>query len=172
MQYKKMFEKKVDPKGRSRFRCARGLVVSLPKKTLVLVLTTSADAEQIRNSRRDIGKGERGTLNLDGCIDCSFLCCKGRTRQNGNVKYLPADLQREMFALKREEQKLILDIKKAAKQNNMQAAKVLAKSLVRLRGQMNQLRASEAQLRGVKTTITVRPSSLLLHVSLSSRCSV
>lgn len=61
------------------------------------------------------------------------------------------------MALQREEQKLITDIKKAAKQNNTQAMKVLAKSLVRLRGQMNQLRASEAQLRGVKTSITVSP---------------
>ena len=60
------------------------------------------------------------------------------------------------MGLQREEQKLITDIKKAAKQNNTQAARVLAKSLVRLRGQMNQLRASEAQLRGVKTSITVR----------------
>ena len=67
-----------------------------------------------------------------------------------------SDLQREMLGLQREEQKLIVDIKKAAKQNNTQATRVLAKSLVRLRGQMNQLRSSEAQLRGVKTTITVR----------------
>ena len=74
----------------------------------------------------------------------------------GSLNYSStADLQREMMGLQREEQKLITDIKKAAKQNNTQAAKVLAKSLVRLRGQMNQLRASEAQLRGVKTTITV-----------------
>ena len=63
--------------------------------------------------------------------------------------------------LQREEAKLIVDIKKAAKQNNMVSTKVLAKSLVRLRGQMNQLRASEAQLRGVKTTITVSSPSPL-----------
>ena len=74
---------------------------------------------------------------------------------------MPADLQREMMGLQREEQKLVTDIKKAAKQNNTQAARVLAKSLVRLRGQMNQLRASEAHLRGVKTTITVRGTSSL-----------
>lgn len=65
------------------------------------------------------------------------------------------------MSLQREEQKLIVDIKKAAKQNNTQATKVLAKSLVRLRNQMNQLRASEAHLRGVKTTVTVSFPSIL-----------
>lgn len=64
------------------------------------------------------------------------------------------------MGLRREEQKLITDIKKAAKQNNTQATRVLAKSLVRLRGQMNQLRASEAHLRGVKTTITVNAQTV------------
>lgn len=69
---------------------------------------------------------------------------------------LTADLQREMLSLQREEQKLIQDIKKTAKQGNTAATKTLAKSLVRIRGQMNQLRASEAHLRGVKYAVTVR----------------
>ena len=80
------------------------------------------------------------------------------------IGWLTADLQREMMGLQREEQKLITDIKKAAKQNNTQATRVLAKSLVRLRGQMNQLRASEAQLRGVKTTVTVIPLKILSQI--------
>ena len=78
-----------------------------------------------------------------------------------------ADLQRELLSLQREEQKLINDIKKTAKQGNTQATKTLAKSLVRIRGQMNQLRASEAHLRGVKYAVTVRPSlALLTHATL------
>jgi hypothetical protein len=69
--------------------------------------------------------------------------------------------------LQREESKLIVDIKKQAKLNNTQSMKTLAKSLVRLRGQMNQLRASEAQLRGVKTTITVPLSPRYLLICTS-----
>lgn len=68
----------------------------------------------------------------------------------------PADIDREVLALQREEAKLISEIKAAAKAGNTPATRVLAKSLVRLRGQIAQLRGSSAQLRGVGTSITVR----------------
>lgn len=49
---------------------------------------------------------------------------------------LAADIEREIASLKRDEQRLVMEIKKAAKQGNTPATKVLAKSLVRLRGQV------------------------------------
>jgi hypothetical protein len=61
-----------------------------------------------------------------------------------------------MMALKREEAKIIRDIKAAAKQGNQPAMKILAKSLVRLRGQVSKLQSSSAQLQGVGMTMTVR----------------
>lgn len=73
-----------------------------------------------------------------------------------------ADLERELLALKREEDKLVKDIKAAAKVGNQAGMRVLAKSLVRLRGQQTKLQASMAQLRGVKTSITVT-SLLFFH---------
>lgn len=64
------------------------------------------------------------------------------------------EIERELMGLKREEEKLIREIKAAAKANNTAAMRVLAKSLVRLRGQMTTLQSSAAQLKGVKHNIT------------------
>ena len=58
--------------------------------------------------------------------------------------------------LKREEAKLVNDIKAAAKTNNQASMRVLAKALVRLRGQIGKLQGSSANLRGVSTNLTVR----------------
>lgn len=68
------------------------------------------------------------------------------------------DVDREVLALRREEEKLIREIKAAAKAGNTPATRVLAKSLVRLRGQVAKLQGSSAQLKGISTTITVRGS--------------
>ena len=59
------------------------------------------------------------------------------------------------MVLKREEQKLVKEIKQAAAKGNTAGAKQLAKSLIRLRGQEAKLQSSMGQLRGVKTSITV-----------------
>ena len=66
-----------------------------------------------------------------------------------------ADIERELLSLKREEQKLVREIKQAAAKGNNAGAKQLAKSLIRLRAQETKLQASIGQLRGVKTSITV-----------------
>ncbi len=66
-----------------------------------------------------------------------------------------ADIEREVLVLKREEQKLIREIKQTAAKGNTAGAKQLAKSLIRLRGQEAKLQASMGQLRGVKTSIAV-----------------
>lgn len=72
-----------------------------------------------------------------------FYCCN-------------TDLDREVLALKREEEKLIREIKAAAKTNNQASLKILAKSLVRLRAQIAKLHGSAANLKGVSTNLTVR----------------
>ena len=59
------------------------------------------------------------------------------------------------MGLKREEAQLIREIKAEAKKNNTAGAKAMAKSLVRLRGQMTKLLAAKGQLKGVQTQITV-----------------
>ena len=66
------------------------------------------------------------------------------------------DIDRELMGLKREEAQLIREIKAEAKKNNTAGAKAMAKSLVRLRGQMAKLLAAKGQLKGVQTQITVR----------------
>lgn len=74
-------------------------------------------------------------------------------------------LDRELLALRREEAKLVTDIKAAAKRGDQASAKVLARSLVRLRAQITKLQASAANLRGVATNLTVRQHSTTLHVA-------
>ena len=73
-----------------------------------------------------------------------------------------------MLALKREEQKLILEIKAAAKTNNQAAMRVLAKSLVRLRNQIAQLQGSQANLRGVSTQITTAAAATTVASSMAT----
>jgi division protein CdvB (Snf7/Vps24/ESCRT-III family) len=75
----------------------------------------------------------------------TLICC-----------YNAVDLERELLAIDRDEKKLIKEIKDAARHGNEKGARVLAQSLVRLRGQRSKLMASSAQLRGVRTTIGVR----------------
>lgn len=66
-----------------------------------------------------------------------------------------ADLERELLSIDREEKKLIKEIKEAARTGNDKGTRVLAKSLVRLRGQRTKVLASSAQLRGVRASIGV-----------------
>ncbi|GAQ83414.1 vacuolar protein sorting-associated protein [Klebsormidium nitens] len=60
-------------------------------------------------------------------------------------------LDREVAALQLEEKKLVAEIKKTAATGNKAATKVLARQLIRLRGQVTKLQSSKAQLRGVQT---------------------
>ena len=67
------------------------------------------------------------------------------------------DLERELLSVDREEAKLVKEIKAAAAKGNEGSARVLAKSLVRLRGQKAKLHAGILQMRGVRSAIAVRP---------------
>lgn len=60
------------------------------------------------------------------------------------------------MGLKREEAKLIREIKAEAAKGNNPAARQLAKSLVRLRGQQAKMLAAKGSLQGVKSQMTVR----------------
>lgn len=79
---------------------------------------------------------------------------------------LCADLEREQLGLKREEQKLIREIKAAAAKNNTPTVRVLAKSLVRLRGQQARLQASAAQMRGISSSMVVRYRNIPLKTGM------
>ena len=71
---------------------------------------------------------------------------------------LATELERELLSMDKEEQTLIKEIKTAARNGNVKGAKMLARSLVRLRGQRTKVLASASQLRSVRTTIGVGPS--------------
>ena len=60
------------------------------------------------------------------------------------------------MSLQREETRLITEIKKAAQSGNQASTRVLAKSLVRVRGQQTKIHAGIAQMQGVKSGMTVR----------------
>lgn len=62
-------------------------------------------------------------------------------------------LDRELLQLKREETRLVKEIKACAAKGNQPATRQLAKSLVRIRQQMNRLNASSAQLRGLRSNM-------------------
>lgn len=63
------------------------------------------------------------------------------------------DLERELAVLKREEAKLVKEIKDAAAKGNVAGAKILAKNLVRIRNQQTKLLSAMAGLRGVSVSM-------------------
>ena len=101
--------------------------------------------------------GSRASLHTTPCLPLGWTV----------TWLLPSDLEREMLALNREESKLVIDIKAAAKQGNQPTVRVLAKSLIRLRGQKVKLQATMGQLRGVRSSITV--SGILLSSCATCR---
>mmetsp|Transcript_41977 Transcript_41977/g.50876 ORF Transcript_41977/g.50876 Transcript_41977/m.50876 type:complete len:221 (-) Transcript_41977:427-1089(-) len=69
------------------------------------------------------------------------------------------DLDRERNALQNQEKKLIAEIKKSAKQNQMSAVKVMAKDLVRTRHSITKFYALKSQLQGVALRIQTLKST-------------
>lgn len=70
------------------------------------------------------------------------------------------DVEKELQNLKREEQKLIGQIKACARQGNDASTRIMAKSLIRIRQQITKLTAGNAHLKTVSTQMTVKPHSL------------
>jgi len=75
------------------------------------------------------------------------------------------ELEREKAGIKRDEQKLILELKKAAKNNQMKAVQIMAKDLVRIRkhdekftGLIANLRAVSLQMTSMSSTVTMTES--------------
>eukprot|EP00884_Botryococcus_braunii_P018375 jgi/Botrbrau1/5220/Bobra.0172s0084.1 len=63
------------------------------------------------------------------------------------------DLDRERMSLQTQEKKLIAEIKKTAKQGQMEAVKVMAKSLVRNRHAITKMHGLKSQLQAVNLRI-------------------
>ncbi|MCO5597713.1 hypothetical protein L7F22_051794 [Adiantum nelumboides] len=69
------------------------------------------------------------------------------------------ELERERQSLQAQEKKLIVEIKKTAKQNQMGAVRVMAKDLIRTRHQINKFYALKSQLQGVSLRIQTLKST-------------
>ncbi|KAH7283274.1 hypothetical protein KP509_35G069800 [Ceratopteris richardii] len=69
------------------------------------------------------------------------------------------DIDRERQSLQAQEKKLIVEIKKTAKQNQMGAVRVMAKDLVRTRHQITKFYALKSQLQGVSLRIQTLKST-------------
>jgi hypothetical protein len=79
-----------------------------------------------------------------------------------------ADLERELLAVDREEAKLVKEIRAAAARGNEQAARTLAKSLVRQRGQKAKLHAGILQMRGVRSTLATTATTSSVGASMAT----
>ncbi|KAJ8631701.1 hypothetical protein MRB53_025024 [Persea americana] len=69
------------------------------------------------------------------------------------------EIERERQSLQSQEKKLIIDIKKTAKQGQMGAVKVMAKDLIRTRHQITKFYALKSQLQGVALRIQTLKST-------------
>lgn len=67
-------------------------------------------------------------------------------QETRNLKRNEREIERERLGLQRQEQKLIADIKKAAKEGQTATAKTLAKQLVRTRGALERMGAMKGQV--------------------------
>jgi division protein CdvB (Snf7/Vps24/ESCRT-III family) len=79
---------------------------------------------------------------------------KEQVRENERtVNKQARELDRERLALQRQEKQITAEIKKAAKEGNEQAARILAKSLIRNRQQQTQMLTTSVQMKGVNTAM-------------------
>jgi charged multivesicular body protein 2B len=77
---------------------------------------------------------------------------KEQVRENERtVNRQARDLDRERLSLQRQEKQIEAEIKKAAKAGNEQAARILAKSLIRNRQQQTQMLTTSVQMKGVNS---------------------
>jgi charged multivesicular body protein 2A len=76
------------------------------------------------------------------------------TEQKRGIQRNQRDLDRDLLNLDRSEKQITAEIQKLAKQNQMGSAKILAKELVRIRGQREKIYNMKATLSGVSTRTT------------------
>ncbi|CAA6653620.1 unnamed protein product [Spirodela intermedia] len=94
----------------------------------------------------------------------SFLFGKKKTPQilRENKRMLDRsirDIERERQGLQNQEKRLIMEIKKTAKQGQMGAVKIMAKDLIRTRHQITKFYALKSQLQGVSLRIQTLKST-------------
>lgn len=75
-------------------------------------------------------------------------------------------LEREKASLKRDEQKLIIAIKKGAKENQMKSVTIMAKDLVRMRKHQEKFTGLIANLRAVSLQMTSMASTAVMVDSM------
>jgi len=77
-------------------------------------------------------------------------------------------LEREKAGLKRDEQKLVIQIKKAAKEGQMNAAKTMAKDLVRMRKNQDKFTGLIANLRAVSMQMTTMAATTTMTETMKT----
>ena len=78
---------------------------------------------------------------------------------NRSIKKSVRELDRERTALERQEKKLMMDIKKAAKDGQMDSAKIMAKDLVRTRGYIKKMYKMKSHMEAVSLRLQTMQSS-------------
>ena len=95
----------------------------------------------------------------------SFLFGKQKTpgerikEYNRSIKKSVRELDRERTTLERQEKKLMGDIKKAAKDGQMDSAKIMAKDLVRTRGYIKKMYRMKSHMEAVSLRLQTISSS-------------
>ena len=78
---------------------------------------------------------------------------------NRSIKKSIRELDRERATLERQEKKLMTDIKKAAKDGQMDSAKIMAKDLVRTRGYIKKMHKMKSHMEAVSLRLQTMSSS-------------
>ena len=78
------------------------------------------------------------------------------------------DIDREKAQLDKQEKKLVMDIKKAAKEGKMNVCKIMAKDLVRVRKQIQKFYQMKAQMQGVSLHLTTLKSTQAMSTAMAS----
>lgn len=77
-----------------------------------------------------------------------------------SIKKSVREMTRERTGLERQEKKLMADIKKAAKDGQMDAAKIMAKDLVRTRGYIKKMHKMTSHMEAVSLRLATMASSM------------
>uniref|UniRef100_A0A7S0J2V3 Charged multivesicular body protein 2a n=1 Tax=Calcidiscus leptoporus TaxID=127549 RepID=A0A7S0J2V3_9EUKA len=78
---------------------------------------------------------------------------------NRQIKRSVRELERERMGLERQEKKLMSDIKKAAKDGQIDSAKIMAKDLVRTRGYIKKMYKMKSHMEAVSLRLQTMQSS-------------
>jgi len=81
------------------------------------------------------------------------------------------DLEREMRALDRQEAKVIQEVKQLAKQGQNKAAKMMAKEIVRIRNQKQQLMKAKVTVGAVQSKVQSAKATMTVQKSLAGATS-